>query len=179
MKIAVIGKMRVGKDCFAEFFKNRGLQEFKFGTGIAEIIQKYFPEEWEKGKPRHLYQGIGQYFRTFDEDVWVKYLSKQIEGKTNVIVTDCRQVNEVKWLKENGFYIVKIEADEEIRIQRIKAEGDVFKKEDLEHETEKQVDQVEYDLLITNNGTKDELWDKAHALYSHLSIVEMFGRGNG
>ena len=70
MKIAVVGKCRAGKDSFAKFFINRGLQEFKFGTGIAEIIQKYFPEEWEKGKPRHLYQGIGQYLRSFDQDVW-------------------------------------------------------------------------------------------------------------
>lgn len=177
MKIAVIGKMRSGKNTFADFFINRGLQEFKFGTGIAEIIQKYFPEEWEKGKPRHLYQGIGQYLRSFNQDVWVKYLAKQIEGKPNVIVTDCRQANEVKWLKENGFYIVKVEADEEVRIQRIKAEGDTFKKEDLYHETELQVDMAEYDMLVSNNGSIEDLHREALDLYSALSLIEVMGKG--
>lgn len=173
MKLAIIGKIRSGKDTFAEYFKEQGFEEFKFGTGIAEVIQKYFPDEWAKGKPRHLYQGIGQYFRSFDEDVWVKYLAKQIEGKSNIIVTDCRQVNEVKWLKENGFTIIKIEADEPIRIQRMEDEGDTFKKEDLVHETEQQVDQAQYDWLIQNNGTLQELQEKAFAVYSYFK----FGKG--
>lgn len=161
MKIAVIGKIRAGKDQFAKYFIDKGCKEFKFGNGIAEVIQKYFPEEWAKGKPRHLYQGIGQYFRSFDEDVWIKYLAKQIEGEEDVIITDCRQFNEVKWLKDNGFYIVKVEADEDIRIKRMKELGDTFKPEDLQHETEKQVDLAYYDVMVENNGTLEDLIQKA------------------
>ena len=85
------------------------------------------------------------------------------------------EANEVKWLKENGFYIVKVEADEEVRIQRMKAEGDTFKKEDLYHETELQVDLIQPDMTVQNNGTLEELHKEAHELYSALSIREVIG----
>ena len=48
MKIAVIGKMRSGKNTFADFFINRGLQEFK------KILPRRMGERKAKTSlPRH------------------------------------------------------------------------------------------------------------------------------
>lgn len=174
MKIAVIGKMRSGKDTFANYYIKRGFQEYKFGNGIAEIIQKYFPDEWAKGKPRHLYQGIGQYFRTFDADVWVNYVAKQVQDKSFVIITDVRQENEVKWLMDNGFKIIKVSTPEEVRIQRMVASGDTIPEDSeslekmLNHETEQFVDQSPCDYHVENIGTIEDLERKAEWIYQDI-----------
>ena len=59
----------------------------------------------------------------------------------------------------------------------MKAEGDTFKKEDLYHETELQVDMAEYDMLISNNGSIEDLHREALDLYSALSLIEVMRKG--
>lgn len=181
IKVALIGKSRAGKNAFASYFIENGYKEFKFGTGIAEIIQRYFPEEWAKGKPRYLYQQIGQGMREHDPDVWIKYTFRQIEEyreyvelfnffDCKVIITDTRQRNEVEKLRAAGYIIVKIEADEKIRLERMKAAGDILPDDDfqlyqlLNHETEFYSDYVVPDILVKNEGTLEDLRKKAEGV---------------
>ena len=181
VKVALIGKCRAGKDQFASYFIENGYKEFKFGTGIAEIIQRYFPEEWAKGKPRYLYQQIGQGMREHDPDVWIKYTFRQIEEyeryvelfnyfDCKVIITDTRQRNEVEKLRAAGYIIVKIEADEKIRLERMKAAGDILPDDNyqlyqlLNHETEQYSDLVVPNILVKNEGTLEDLRKKAEGV---------------
>lgn len=159
LKIALFGKMRSGKDTVGKLLiDNYGFKRYAFGDGIGEIVAKYFPDALEHGKPRQHYQHIGQSLRELDPDVWIKYLYKQIgDTSDNIVVTDARQPNEYKSLKKNGFIIVKLEADEETRIQRILDSGDTFSIEQLEHPTEKNVDSVDADFTICNNGDLNSL----------------------
>lgn len=163
-KVAICGKIRSGKDTIAKMFINDGYREFKFGTGIAEVIQKYFPEDWAKGKPRLHYQHIGQQLRELDADVWVKYTLKQVDEylkdnpNGNVIIDDMRQENEAEKLKEAGFIIIKVRALEKVRVKRMLDAGDTFKLEDLYHETEQQVDMIVPDIIIDNDGSLEDLY---------------------
>lgn len=184
IKVALIGKMRAGKDAFAKYFIENGYKEFKFGTGIAEIIQKYFPEEWAKGKPRRHYQHIGQQLRVLDNDVWVKYCFNQIEEyrkymefnlfDCKVIITDTRQRNEVEKLRAAGYIIIKVEADEKIRLERMKAAGDILPDDDyqlyqlLNHDTEQYADLVVPDILVKNEGTLGDLRKSAEAVMRQI-----------
>lgn len=166
LKIAVAGEIRSGKntvcDCIKELSKEP-LQELYFAEGIAEIIEKYFPEAWySEGKPRKHYQDIGQFMRSINPDVWVNNTASKYErlkkaGFTDFIVTDLRQHNEYQWLKENGFIIVKVETEPEIRIQRMKDSGDNFDFQSLVHPVEQQIKHLPYDYLITNNTTIEDL----------------------
>lgn len=160
IKIALIGKMRSGKDTIGEWLINEyEFKKYAFADGIGEIIDKYFPEARANGKPRLHYQHIGQELRKLNPDVWVNYLMRTLEKDDyhRIIITDTRQVNEVKTLKENGFIIIKVEADEETRIKRILESGDNFNIEHFQHETEAQVDLTEADITIVNNKTIEEL----------------------
>ncbi|WP_304428097.1 AAA family ATPase [uncultured Clostridium sp.] len=180
MKIAIFGKIRSGKNTVADILTEEyGFKQFAFGGGIGEIIQKYFPEAFEGGKPRLHYQHIGQQLRVLNEDVWINYLLKDVEKykkdcsflrvcPKNIVVTDGRQVNEAKRLKEEGYLIVKVTTDSEIRLNRMKALGDVFNKEDLLHETELNVDLIEPDVEIFNNGTYEELKDTIQKLIKDI-----------
>ena len=169
MKIAIFGKIRSGKDTVGEFLINEyGFTKLAFGDGIGFIIDEYFPEARANGKPRKHYQVIGQALRELDADVWINHLIKRANNistqnllyhdkSTDFIITDGRQVNEAVRLKEAGYTIIKVVADEDKRIERMKKAGDNFSPEMLEHETELQVDLIEPDILIENNGTLEEL----------------------
>ena len=183
LKIAIFGKMRSGKDTVGKILiDEHGFKKFALGDGIGEIIVKYFPEAWADGKPRRHYQHIGQELRKLNPDVWVNYLLGRIKhhehkviaeglceknkpkGKFNVVVTDGRQLNELERLRKEGFIIIKVTAPEELRLQRILESGDVFNPEVLHHETELQVDEVNPDIEIINDGTLEELKDKVQKM---------------
>ena len=180
MKIAVFGKMRSGKDTVgAILIDEYNFIRFAFGDGIGKIIQEYFPEDWAKGKPRKHYQHIGQQLRELNPDVWIDYLLRTVEKyegncsllgqcPKNIIVTDGRQKNEAEKLKAQGYTIIKIVADEKKRIERIIASGDKFKYEQLFHETELQVDEIEADYVIYNNGSFKELKDNVQKIINEL-----------
>lgn len=165
MRIAICGKLRSGKDVLAnELIENYGFKGFKFSSGITNIINDYFTEEAIKGrKMREHYQRIGQTLRGLDQNVWVNYTKSQIENyleqngsRSDILVSDLRQKNEYKFLKENGFIVIKVESDEDIRIGRAMAVRDTFHNGALRHETELSVDLIPEDYLITNNGTLEE-----------------------
>lgn len=183
MKIALFGKMRSGKDTVGKILiEEYGFKKFAFGDGIGEIIVKYFPEAWNNGKPRKHYQHIGQELRKLNPDVWINYLLSKVNHyelqvvadglcaknkprkKAHVVVTDGRQVNEVERLRQEGFLIVKVTAPEELRVQRILESGDVFNPEALHHETELQVDLINPDIEIINDGTLEELMVKVQKM---------------
>lgn len=171
-KIAVLGQMRAGKDTVAEILKEKELFiELKFSDGISAIIRTYFPEAEQFGKPRQHYQHIGQSLRQLDEDVWINRLDKKLKAlstERSVIVTDVRQENEVKYLKEQGFTLIKVIADDSVRIQRIEAEGDVFNPSMFEHETEQGILQYDCDFLINNSGSFTELQEQVDSIWAAI-----------
>lgn len=167
LKIAVTGEMRSGKNLVSKMIidlnDNRKIEEIRFAEGIENVIWSYFPEAIGEGrKPRKHYQIIGQSFRKLNPNIWIEWLENEYHvnvliGRVNMIVTDLRQPNEEKWLRDNGFTIIKVETDKEIRIERIKAEGDISDLLDMEHETEINIRNLGYDYLLKNNGTITEL----------------------
>ncbi len=178
MKIALVGKMRSGKDSVAKFFiDNANAKQIAFGDEIKKVAREYFPEIVAKGKPRKLYQVIGQIFRSFDPDIWVKGLDKNmriayVKGARNFVVTDVRQLNEYEYLKREGFTVIKVEADDELRKERIAKSGDTFEPADFYHETETTVNDIPYDYLITNNTTLEDLNEQIQFIYDELKEGE-------
>jgi hypothetical protein len=178
LKIAVAGEIRSGKDTVCDYIKARSgqdlMQKLYFAEGIAEIIQKYFPEAWYgEGKPRHHYQEIGQFMRTLNPDVWVNYTEQQytllkMSGFNSFLCTDLRQRNEYDWLKDNGFTVIKVETDAEVRIERMKKAGDSFDMQSLLHPVESQIKALPFDYLIRNNTTLEDLYEQIEFVLDDL-----------
>lgn len=172
MQIALLGKMRSGKDTIADYAdKQYGFTRFAFGDGIREVCHILFPDQMRNGnKPRSLLQGVGQMMRQLDNNVWVNKCFKEIEderfksaialGKDilNPIITDLRQPNEYAKCKKEGFVFVKVHCDDELRVKRILEKNDKFDPKDLQHETELHIDSYEYDYLINNDGSLEDLY---------------------
>jgi len=170
MRIAITGKLRSGKTSISDYLERA--YEYKriaFGDALKRYAHEIFGEV--ENKPRELYQSFGQKMREIDSDVWVKQVERVInewESVTNysVVIDDLRQPNEYEWARDNGFTIIRINADKDVRIKRAEALGDDFDEENLSHDTESHVDKFEVDYDFVNNTTEDfiKITDKLDAV---------------
>lgn len=201
-KIAVTGKMRTGKSTVVELLgeemqtlvgNDTVVIEAGFGDMLKYFAHDIFLVKILEEKPRELYQEFGQAMRAVhnkiygNEDVWVNLLDMYLETRYKeissslpegqkqnivVLVTDLRQPNEKAWCERKGFKIVKVVAPLEMRVQRMKENGDNFTEESIHHETETHVDNFETEYIITNDSTIENLQSQvkfgALEIYSDL-----------
>lgn len=171
LKIGLIGKAGTGKDTVADYLMAvYGFKKFAFADKLKEIDAELFGTT--EGKDRKRLQEFGQFCRTIDPDVWVNQLHQRIKGYGgNVVITDIRQWNELKYCQDNGFVIVKIVADTKVRLKRMKERGDQFTLIDLMHETEMQMDEFPYDYWIDNNGTFNDLTNQTDYIIRDIQAL--------
>ena len=102
--------------------------------------------EWLGITVRELLQKLGTCIRqNIDEDFWVKSLWAVVDNWNNVIIADVRFPNEVNSIKERGGIV--------IRLNRDKSRIDY-------HISETALDDYkEWDLVIDNNSTKEDLFN--------------------
>ncbi|MGZ7287403.1 hypothetical protein ACXWQ3_09455, partial [Streptococcus pyogenes] len=67
-------------------------------------------------------------------------------------ITDTRYFNEALWASQEGFLVVKVDADPLIRQARAEALGETLK---LDNEGDSEVDLIQPDVTILNNGEAD------------------------
>ena len=181
MIIGISGKAGSGKDTAAkmlevlyanpdisyEDFANKRYKNFTdiqivhFADSLKETTQVLFRiGEWEtntqEGKKttinwigktvRELLQGIGQGLRdAIDPNLWVKILFANTEGWTNYIIADVRYPNEIKAIKERNGVLIRID-------RKGAGAGN--------HSSETALDDYkEWDLVIDNNSTKEDLFN--------------------
>ena len=120
MRIAICGKLCSGKSYLAKFLaKEYNAEIYSFGYGVKRYCKEIFDMKY---KDRKLLQNFAQKMREIDNDVWVKYTMNKInlENKPNIIVDDLRFPNELKYLHEAGFIIIRLIVDKGLQIDRIK-----------------------------------------------------------
>lgn len=109
-------------------------------------------------KPRRLYQSFGQLMRQMDENIWIRHAEETMKAFENlrttegIVIPDGRQPNEIDWARRNGFVIIRVNANEDIRLARAESEGDAFSLEDLRHDTEQHIDDYAVDYEVWNDG---------------------------
>ena len=164
LRIAFSGKMQVGKTSSAEYLVRKyGFIKLSFAGKLKEIARDLFPEQFECGqKPRKLLQDLCMKMRKIDQDVWVNYVLRIVRSlpkESNIVIDDLRFMNEYKALKNEGFFIVRILRD-------------VPPSPLDDHPSEKEVEQMPYDLLLLNTGTLDRLYEKLDKIVEILSKNE-------
>lgn len=178
IKIGLTGKMRSGKDTLADYLvENYGFTKFAFGDALKRYVHEIFdvnPNE----KPRDIYQRFGQYCRAIDEDVWVRKCFQSIAESDRgnrvlrPVITDIRQPNEYARCRAEGFVIIRVKADDSVRLERAREAGDKFDEESLNHETERHVDGFEVDFEIDNNGTWRGMAEQVDVIMRELGAKE-------
>jgi dephospho-CoA kinase len=171
-----------------------GFERMAFGDELKRIVnEKYssliqsLPPEEQPAARRRILQEEGQLSRGIYRDVWVDLFDKRLSIKYNayesfrqvynqfakekvddrlkIVVTDMRQENEYEYLKNLGAIMIKIEVDDKIRTGRIKErDGYTPGVEMLNHETERHVDHFDYDYVIKNNCSKNDLTEQIYQI---------------
>ena len=172
IKLAIIGRKRSGKDTVVDElikrFQESGLscKTFALGDSLKQFAHEiYFDYPLEK-KPRELYQFMNV-MRDFDKDVWVKHLDRKLTKSTEKvqIITDIRQKNELNYAQKNGFILIKVFAEKDVRKQRTIDSGEDWVEEFENHPSETYTDIAPSDYTIENNGTLEQLHGKISDLF--------------
>lgn len=127
VKIGLCGIMASGKTTLAEqLIQNYSdFTRVSLANAVKEFANFIFdiPEGY---KDRVAYQKMGDGARNYlFQDVWIETLLQQVaeqEGfNKHFIVDDIRYENEVDKLKEKGWYIVKLDINDDLQLDRLKA----------------------------------------------------------
>ena len=157
MKVGICGKMASGKTTLAKGFEEEGYQIISLADEVKRVGRELFNMT---GKDRPLLQQIGMKMREIRPSVWLDALMKQAEKYPNVVCDDVRFINEAKTLKENGWYLIKIEIDENLQRNRLMMTyPDHWDKHwDNRHDSsEAEVDKIPheiFDLILTAEDSK-------------------------
>jgi len=180
MIIGITGKKRSGKDTISDFLVEKYyFVKYGFADPIKDIARIIFgftenqlfekekdivDENWGF-KPRDFFQKFGtdygqfifpkhfpEIFKDKDErSLWIMvfkrwYLNKLKENPyLKVVISDVRFNHEFECIKDLGGYVIKVKRDNTIKDNHI---------------SENELDNLEFDHKLSNNGTKEELFKK-------------------
>jgi hypothetical protein len=163
MIIGIAGKKGCGKDTLAEHIKIYGFEQKAFATPLKEVCKILFnlsddqvygdkKEEIDVncGKsPRYLMQFIGTDLlrKQLDSDIFVNAIKYSLNSAKNYVISDIRFKNEADMVKSMGGIVIFVDRN---------TAGDC-------HESE-QLNDINYDYYIENNGTISDLYEKFNKL---------------
>lgn len=171
MIIGLTGKKFSGKDTVAEYLcKEWRYKQMSFADPLKDICKIIFEftdeqlygdkkediDEFWKVTPRQVLQFVGtDLFRNnmgklidgIDNNIWTKVLEKKINIENNnlIVISDVRFINEAETIKKLGGILFKI--------NRNTNNAD-------SHISEIEMDSIKADIILENNGTKDQLYNK-------------------
>src|SRR5690625_6079228 len=97
--------------------------------------------------------------REIDPQVWIRRAEAMARFEADrrstagVVIDDLRQPNEYEWARANGFIIIRVEASDDLRLERAEQAGDSFNEEELAHDTEQYVDKFNVDYTVVDDGS--------------------------
>jgi hypothetical protein len=179
MVIGIVGRKRHGKDTVADFLTSKyGYEKYSFANplklGAMEMFglteEQVFGDQKEVidplwgCTPRQILQVLGtellQYdiqnhipaFKEIGRLVWVKNFMRFYKNNPdkNLSIADVRFIHEANTIKELGGMVIKV-------VRPGMPDGDF-------HASEVEIDHIDYDHLIINDGTLQDLYDKVDAI---------------
>lgn len=169
IKIALSGTARAGKDTFANILEKElesqgySVVKLAFAAHLKRLYEQLFQPEDLSIKPRDAYITLGNAFREIDSNYWIDAVEVSLrsleaideanpDSNLAVIITDTRYFNESLWASQEGFIVVKVDADPLIRQARAEALGETLK---LDNEGDMEVDLIQANITVYNNGDSD------------------------
>ncbi|MFA5307141.1 MAG: hypothetical protein WC365_06870 [Candidatus Babeliales bacterium] len=159
--ISLIGKAGAGKSAIAEKLCDKGYTRLSFASKVKDIAWDILQKPLDKTQPkdREFLQHLGtDLARAYDPDVWVKHFRiayhKWLKyGRKDFVVDDARFLNEIEFLKSEGFVVVRVVG----RGYSMGALGN--------HVSETQLDTYKADFEVDNSGSLQEtMWQLQHII---------------
>lgn len=166
MIIALTGLKQSGKSTAAKYLEKKyGYTRINFKDALIEEIKRYLPDfiaseasrhnvtveqlfDEKPGSIRQLLQNFGtELRRSENSDYWVYKWARKVGLTTNVVVDDCRFLNEAATVHSLKGVIIKI-------VKEGQESGD-------KHSSETEMSSITYDHLIVAENGKPELIEEA------------------
>lgn len=119
--------------------------------------------------------------KNFHDDIWVASLENKInKADTSIVISDCRFPNEIQAIRDLGGYVIRVQrgelpewyADAELALK-----GSIVGINSLQtkkiHTSEWSWLGTKYDILINNDGTVDDLYDKVAKFVEEKSQIRI------
>lgn len=160
--IGISGKQFAGKDVLTRLLLARlpHFQQIPLALAIKQAYAQQHGltlEDIEANKPQHRpgLITLGDWGRAQDPDYWLKQVLSQPGQK---IISDVRLKREYDLLREQGAFLIRVNADQAVRAQR----GQLVSEDDA---TECALDGIQdWDAVFTNNQSVAELIQQLDAL---------------
>jgi hypothetical protein len=117
--------------------------------------------------------------KAFHDDIWIASLENKLrKSKDNVVISDCRFPNEIKSIKDSGGMIVWVKRGSLPDWYNLAVEanqGFNFAVQELKrlkiHASETAWVGTEFDAIVDNNGTIDELYNQIKNLLEDRPVA--------
>ena len=143
------GKTTIAKEFIKVMLTQSGLTvgRISFADKLKGVCSELFPQLLVGPKESHrwVYKKLGLAMRSIDRDVWVRCALRQSAQYEVAVIDDLRFQNEAEMLREQGFVLVRIQRDQELR----KSYG--YRIHDL-HVSEQAIDDYNFDYCLKNDG---------------------------
>lgn len=158
---------------FADPLKKMARESFpkiprKWLYGPSKFREEIIPGAFKNGVPltvRQLLIDLGNDFgRKYQPDLWIRNLEHRVNKlaknpKTQmIVVTDCRFRNEFDFLKESGFYQIRLLRDSHTKIN------------DVSETNQDGILDSEFDYVVHNNGTLTDLTKEARLISEQIKL---------
>lgn len=122
-RIAFFGPMCSGKTKCADYLiMNYGFVKVSLADKLKAIAYELYGVTGKDGDNRRIVQELGDKLRSFDDDVFTKYTLATIKKQypfRRVVIDDLRLPREAELLSSNGFLLIQVYCDEDVRAQRV------------------------------------------------------------
>ena len=117
MRIAFVGKAGAGKTALALYLGSAyDFHRLCFAGKVKEFAVAILMRGIKKGHPayRGFLQALGDGARKIDPNIWIRWFDMEQLGEfddapeCNLVVDDCRYLNEVEYLREHGFIFIRV-----------------------------------------------------------------------
>jgi len=210
MIIGICGLIGSGKDTIADYLVNiHEFRRDSFAATLKDACAAVFgwdrvmlegrtkssrewreqPDEWwsqRLGKeitPRYIlqYWGTEVCRNGFHDDIWIASLENKLRtAKDDVVISDCRFPNEIRAIRAQGGYVIRVVRGPEPQWYTIAEQanrGTEFAAQALQsfgiHASETSWIGTDFDRVIDNNGSLDDLYNQITNLVQDLRVSKV------
>ncbi len=181
MLIGLVAKKCSGKDCMGDYLvQNYNFIKTHFADPLKEGMRHIFnlndeqlygnhkeviDPKWNK-TPRELFQIFGTDIMRnimspmlgLGNNIWVYRFQSWYEchKNNNIVISDCRFKSEAQSIKKLGGILIRIDRNNQM------SHTDY-------HSSEQEVNDINVDYILENNGTKEEFYEKIKVLMEKLT----------